>query len=233
MKNIYAELQIILPFILFFSSYYFCSEYLYREKETPAPSLIGQTLHQASKNNNHFSFKILENLLNNNYPDGTIIFQYPKEGTHMRKHECIYIKTTHQNQNETAPLIQGMSKEDALAIFQEKSIPIKIYPYVCDYPEGYVYAQGVEIHNKNKDTKTTPLLYLSKKERSSSYIIFSLTGTSCKKVQAFLEPYGIKISCFEEKNSVPLLKEHDLAIISQNPLQGSYVHSGSTICLWH
>lgn len=230
------QIKFFIPFILFISIYLLLSEYFYRNQEIITPNFIGKNILSCINElqSTGLAYRIIHTVVDELKPEGTILFQYPAAQTKIKYQSTISFKVSVKKKEKDAPNVVGIKYNDACKILELKGFLWKKKEIEIDYPNDFVYAQGINyLFNIYGDQSKEIILFVAKSNNDKNYIIKKLIGIKCLELKEIAIKNGIKISCFSKSSGSQINHEHNDNIIDQRPSPGSCINNKNSICVWH
>jgi beta-lactam-binding protein with PASTA domain len=227
--NIFIFLCIV-PFIIFFTTYFIISEYLIRNHYILVEDFCGASLPEFFDwiRKNDLQVKVAKISYDSQLPYDCVLSHYPKAGSKAALQSMIFVHISTNKSFEIPELVgnyidEAIKKLDSLG-FSHRSVEIE-----TKYLDGVVFAQGLEFLG---DSKKNVILYKSVRDSKKEYIVGNLIGAKYSKLKEEIEEKEISVVCLNNFN-LQIDFEHDMTINKIHPHLGSILKTGDKIYLWH
>src|SRR5579872_4934222 len=125
----------LFPFICFAGGY-FVTRSLFHQTEMKAPALIGKNLFEAFTilSNNNLSPRLLDQKIDPDLPEGTVINQLPAAGQSIKQRQTVFVVLSKKPPVTPAPLLVGKSLNEIEKLGASMPYKIKTYLVPSCYP---------------------------------------------------------------------------------------------------
>lgn len=205
-----------MPFISFLLGYY-CLHQLYTVPSLTIPNVIGKQLPEAVGilSDYNLNARLIAEKEDPDLPDYTIVSQTPRENTHIKSHQSIFLVVTRQPKKTIAPNLIGKPLEAIKTCIDTHHIHGKMYTAPSPYPKGHCFTQ---FPSPNSPLKDNFLIYYISSSNKKPVLWPNFRGKSLDLVQEFLQQHNLKpeIQGNREKGTEPIITD-------QRPLPGSII----------
>jgi beta-lactam-binding protein with PASTA domain len=220
-RSYFYSLLWLLPFLCFLGGYQLI-QLLSDHGSLEAPSVVGQHIHDAIKllSRYHLNARIVTEKEDADVPEGIVISQSPLPGKKIKSHQSLFLVVTRKPPKPQAPVLYGMTTDDAHAITRAKHIQLKAYAIESINPHNTCIAQSAQPNQELSDNTMTA--YFS--DGTTPIRVFpQVKGKRVKEVSSFLKEYGIECKITHTKG----VEEGHVCsciIVAQQPLPGTLVN---------
>jgi beta-lactam-binding protein with PASTA domain len=207
----------LLPFICF-SGGYFATRSLFHRPYMETPSLVGKNLFEAFTllSNNNLSPRLLDQKIDPDLPEGTVINQNPSAGKPIKQRQTVFLVLSKKPPITPAPSLVGKSLSE-IEKMSSASYKIKTYPVPSCYPTNQCISQ---YPHPNEPIKNNLVIAYVAQSTERPFIWPNFVGRLVSEVVEFLKIYNIEphIISSQEKSA-----DSNLRVIDQRPYAGSLV----------
>lgn len=220
----------ISPFIVFFLTHIFVSEYYFVKNKVIVPNFCNKSLKDVViwSNKNKIAINIYKISNEKTIEDLKILNQFPKNDCKININSQINLEINLINKlNEKDININNISIDKAEKILLKEGFSFEIKEILCEEEENIV------IGSLKKDNKHY-ILYVTKKE-NKNFIINNYINQNCLIIKNLLKEKNINTRCFDS-NNLEIKSNHDQVIKEQNPIPGSFINNFEKkieIFFWH
>ncbi len=207
----------LFPF-LSFSAGYLITRSLFHHPRAQTPSLVGKSLLEAFAllSNNNLSPRLLDQKIDPDLPEGTIINQIPAAGQSIKQRQTVFLVLSKKPPITPCPLLIGKSIEEIKKLSKSAGYKIKIYPVVSNYPTNQCIAQ----HPRPKEPVEKNMIIAYVCAPSRKPIVWpNFTDKPLNQVTEFLHQYHIDPHIVSQSQRTTSRTR----VVDQRPLAGSLV----------
>jgi len=216
-----------LPFLIFFISHIFISEFIFKKEKIRVKNFTNKTIFEIIPFLQEFNISISFSKIHNqqNLKNGLIINQYPKENELIFKKSPIFLEINLLNlENKKKELIlNNLNLNEAINILLENGFSYKIIEILSEKNNDKIQGSILK--------ENCYFLYTLKKNKYL-FIIENLKNCFCKNLKEKFKEYKLNFICLNQKNEI-IDDDHNLKIISQQPISGKFIIPSQDIYLWH
>lgn len=207
----------LLPFICFFGGY-FTTRSLFHRPYVETPALVGKNIFEAFTllSNNNLSPRLLDQKIDPDLPEGTVINQNPAAGKPIKQRQTVFLVLSKKPPITPAPLLVGKSLSEIEKI-SSSNYKIKIYPVPSCYPTNQCISQYP--HPNEPINNNLVITYIAQNIQRP-FIWPNFVGRSVSEVDEFLKIYNIEPHFISSQGQCI---EPNLHVIDQRPYAGSLV----------
>lgn len=207
----------LVPFISF-SSGYFITRSLFHHPQIQTPSLVGKNILEAFAHlsNHNLSPRLLDQKIDPDLPEGTIINQIPAAGQYIKQHQTVFLVLSKKPPITPAPHLIGKTAQEIKKMGQSAPYKIKTHQIESNYPTYQCIAQ----HPRPKEpiAHNTVIAYVC--APSHKPIVWpNFIGKPLEQVTEFLDHYHINPHIVSQSQRTTSRTK----VVDQRPLAGSLV----------
>ena len=208
----------LLPFICF-SGGYFATRSLFHRPQMETPSLVGKNLFEAFTllSNNNLSPRLLDQKVDPDLPEGTVINQNPAAGQPIKQRQTVFLVLSKKPPVTLSPSLVGKSLSEIEKMSSASCYKIKTYPVPSCYPTNQCISQ---YPNPNEPVKNNTVIAYIAHSTHKPIIWPDFIGRPIAEVVNFLKSHAIEphlIYDAQPNNS------DTQQVIDQRPYAGSLV----------
>lgn len=213
----------LFPFILFLMGYY-AIDICFYQSLIKTPSVIGKSLTEALEVLSHHNLNA--KLLGykegfSTIPEGTVISQNPSELSSIRPQQTVFLIVSTIPKKQQTPECVGLSYSIILEQLKKQGIDHIAYHVASNYPQGICIAQAPAVSSKELEGQL--LLYISKGNNCSSFLMPDLTDMPIVQIVDFLQKNNLPFTIYHSKETPPDHVCVSCKVVAQKPLPRSSV----------
>jgi len=206
----------LLPFICFAGGY-FATRSLFHQAHLKTPALIGKNLFEAFTilSNNNLSPRLLDQKIDPDLPEGTVINQLPAAGQSIKQRQTVFVVLSKKPPVTPAPLLVGKSLNEIEKLGASMPYKIKTYLVPSCYPTNQCISQYP--NSSEPISNNTVVAYIA--QDSHKPVIWpNFVGKPLEQVIDFLATYNIEPHIIPNKS-----EEAGVHVVDQRPYAGSLI----------